>query len=131
MKKTCEYALVYAIGAVGYSIIEILWRGFTHWSMGITGGVCFLGFHVSETRHRGEPLIKKCLRGCSIITVAEFLVGCVVNIALRLNVWDYSGMRFNILGQICPFYSGLWFALCIPMTFLSDGIRKIGARIKA
>ncbi len=34
-------------------MVEILWRGYTHWTMTLTGGVCFLvlyGLHVYAVR---------------------------------------------------------------------------------
>lgn len=41
MEKFKEYAAVCTVGSVGYSAIEVLWRGFTHWTMALTGGVGF------------------------------------------------------------------------------------------
>ena len=41
----------------------------------------------------------------------EFLSGCVLNLWLCLDVWDYSGLPGNVLGQICPAYGLLWFLL--------------------
>ena len=35
-------AAVFSLGGLGYGGIEILWRGATHWSMLLTGGVCLL-----------------------------------------------------------------------------------------
>jgi uncharacterized membrane protein len=47
----------------------------------------------------------RCLVGCGIITSPEFIVGCIVNRGLHMNVWDYSAQKFNLLGQICPLFS--------------------------
>ena len=55
MKKR-EVLTVYAIGSIGYRMIEVLWRGRTHWTMGICGGVCFLFIYVSELVHRRRRL---------------------------------------------------------------------------
>ena len=33
---------VFVMGGLGYGAIEILWRGATHWSMLLTGGICLL-----------------------------------------------------------------------------------------
>ncbi len=60
----------------------------------------------------------------AIITTLEFIVGYIVNIILKWNVWDYSNMPFNIMGQICLGFSTLWFALGIPMTKVSDFLKK-------
>ena len=37
-----QYLLIYAAGGLLYGLIEILWRGWTHWSMVLCGGLCFL-----------------------------------------------------------------------------------------
>jgi uncharacterized membrane protein len=122
MKRMREYTTVYMIGAVSYSVLEILWRGFTHWTMAITGGICFLIFHVANIRITRLRLWGRCLVGCIIITIIEFLAGCTINKILHLNVWDYSGYPFNLWGQICLGYSALWFFLGIPMCCMSSKI---------
>ncbi|WP_040197309.1 putative ABC transporter permease [Candidatus Soleaferrea massiliensis] len=122
--KLKEYSVIYLIGSVGYSLIEILWRGFTHWSMAITGGLCFVLLHKNNLKHWSSSIWTKCARGAMIITSVEFSVGCVVNLVLKLDVWDYSKLHFNILGQVCPLYSVLWFFLCIPLTFLTPVLHR-------
>ena len=43
--------------------------------------------------------------GAIIITIFEFIVGVIVNIILKWNVWNYATVPFNIMGQIClPFF---------------------------
>ena len=34
--------LLFLIGGLVYAWIEILWRGYTHWSMFVLGGICFI-----------------------------------------------------------------------------------------
>lgn len=46
-----------------------------------------------------------------LITVIEFIIGIVFNIILKENVWDYSNMPLNIMGQICVPFSAIWFLL--------------------
>lgn len=130
MKKVRELSAIYIIGAVGYSIIEILWRGFTHWTMTLTGGFCFLFIYIANIKLKTVKLWERCVIGSSIITTMEFTVGCIVNIFLKWNVWDYSSMHFNVLGQICPLYSGLWFLLCIPINSLSKVLQKRFIKVK-
>ena len=125
MKKIKELSFVYFVGAIGYSLIEILWRGFTHWTMTLTGGACFLFIYITNIKLKAARLWERCLVGSGIITTAEFCVGYVVNIVLKWNIWDYSSMHFNLMGQICPLYSALWFALCIPVGEIGKGIRKM------
>lgn len=41
MKELIKDAEIFAIGGLSYGAIEIMWRHYTHWTMVITGGVCF------------------------------------------------------------------------------------------
>lgn len=52
------------------------------------------------------------------ITGVEFAFGMVFNRLFKMNVWDYSRMPFNFMGQICLLYTLLWGILscaCIPV----------------
>jgi len=112
-RKILKTLTLFITGAVVYNMIEIFWRKRTHISMSVAGGICLnLLYPIS---HETLPLGVKCLLGSYYITLAEFLTGFVVNCRMKKNVWDYSTRRFNLLGQICPLYSTLWFFLCIPV----------------
>ena len=124
VKRAGESAAVFAIGCVGYGAIEVLWRGYTHWTMVLTGGTCFSILYAVNGKHPAMPLWKKCLVGDAVITGIEFCVGCVVNRWLHWNVWDYSQLAGNFLGQICPLYSFLWYLLSAPIAWLAAGLRR-------
>lgn len=111
-------------GGITYGVIEILWRGKTHWSMLLTGGFCFTVLNTIYKKRADMPLLRKCLLGGAVITLCEFLCGFIVNIKLKLNVWDYSNRKLNIKGQICPLYSVLWMLLCLPVCAISKLINK-------
>ncbi|MCX7614862.1 MAG: putative ABC transporter permease [Clostridiales bacterium] len=115
-----QYSLIYVVGGVLYCIIEILWRGTTHWTMGVTGGLCFLLLHLINQKFTKMNFFEKCVLGAITITAIEFSVGCIVNLILHWHVWDYSGYFGNILGQACLFYTLMWFLLCIPGYYLSS-----------
>lgn len=123
-RRKKERLELFTIGSIGYSLIEVLWRGFTHWTMALTGGFCFTAIYYLNERFRHKSIWKRCLIGSIIITAAEFVVGCVVNLLLKWDVWDYSKMRANILGQVCLLYSVLWFVLSFPICWLSGILRK-------
>ena len=55
-KKTRDDVKVFLIGCVGYSALEILWRGFTHWSMALTGGGCMVAIYELNCRHPQLPV---------------------------------------------------------------------------
>ena len=43
MKMKLQTPAVFALGAAGYAALELLWRGRTHWTMALTGGVVLVG----------------------------------------------------------------------------------------
>ena len=117
-------AAMFALGAVSYPVVELLWRGHTHWTMSITGGLCTLVIHLFNRRMKTRGLAARCGMGCAVITCTEFSVGCIVNRLLGWDVWDYSNAPLNILGQICPLYSVFWFLLSIPVLAVSSRMLK-------
>lgn len=129
--KITEYTVVLIIGAMAYGIIEIIWRGFTHWTMMLTGGVCMTLICLFGEIYNDVPLWKKCIIGSLIITNAELSVGFFVNILLGWNVWSYINMKFNFYGLICPLYTVLWFLLSIPANLVCDILRRGFENIKA
>ncbi len=118
-----RFLKLFCIGAAGYNLIELLWRGYTHWTMGITGGLCFSLLYRLNQRLKHRILWIRCLAGTCLITVIEFMTGCLVNLWLRWSVWDYSNLKFNVLGQISLLYSVLWFFLTIPVFFLAECLK--------
>lgn len=123
MRNISAYFISFITGAVLYSFIEILWRGHTHWTMGIAGGICLTAIYVLRLACPDISLILRCITGAFIILTVEFAVGFIVNIMLDWSVWDYSDRRFNIYGQICPLYAFLWALICIPGNIVSAGIQ--------
>lgn len=71
------------------------------------------------------PLLAKCVLSTLAISSVELVTGCLVNIILKWNVWDYSDRAFNILGQVCPLYSFYWLLLTVPGLFLCSGLRRL------
>ena len=124
MKLIKKYGLLFILGAVGYAAIEIIWRGHTHWSMMIAGGLCFILFSMVAEALKGRSLLLKAAV-CTIgVTAIEFIFGVVFNIWLGMDVWDYSHVPFNIMGQICPIFSLLWAGVAIAFLPLADAINK-------
>lgn len=117
--------VVFLIGGVTYAMIEIMWRGNTHWTMLLLGGLCFLTLYKLFGYMSNYSLIEKCVLGAIVITTLEFVVGCIVNLVFHMNVWNYSRMPLNLSGQICILYSTLWGFLCIPINFIANKIRKV------
>lgn len=115
---------IFSIGSIGYSLLEIIWRGYTHWSMSITGGITLYILDFFFSRKKRKSYLTKCIGGGIIITAVEFIAGIIFNRILKLNVWNYSNNKFNIAGQICLKYFLLWCLLCHPVSLLCDFMRK-------
>jgi len=118
MSKLKEYSAVSIVGAIIYSLIEIVLRGYTHWTMSILGGLVLILMYQHFNDYPDESLFKKCLFGCIVITCLEFTTGCIVNILLGWNVWDYTEKHFDLFGQICPWNSLIWFFVTIPAVYI-------------
>lgn len=61
--------------------------------------------------------------GTVIVTALEFVVGIIVNHWLGWNVWDYSNIPLNLMGQICLPYSLLWVPLVLIAIVADDYLR--------
>ncbi|MBQ7901656.1 MAG: hypothetical protein IJ365_06815 [Clostridia bacterium] len=117
------YLTLFMIGGAAYNILEYIWRGYSHWTMAIDGGICLIGIFAICTKS-DINFIYKVLASSLLITTVEFISGLIINKAFKLNVWDYSNVPYNIMGQICPRYSILWTALCIPIVAAFTLIEK-------
>lgn len=97
----------FILGAAGYPLLEMLYRGRTHYSMAIAGGisVCLIR-QIQRTRY--SLYTKSILCGLGI-TAVELLCGSIWN--RRYTVWDYRRTPLNYKGQICLPYSLLWCGL--------------------
>ena len=125
MKKRLKNDIaIFTIGGLSYALIEVLWRGYTHWTMMITGGVCFVVLFRVFSRITHAKLWQKCAAGAAIITAIEFAAGCIVNLWLQMDVWDYSVLPLNFLGQVCLLYTFLWGLLCVPVVYLVNAMGK-------
>ena len=119
-------ALFLFVGGIGYGLLELFWRGRTHWTMLLLGGVCFLC--IGTIRRKGFSLPLRSLLCALIVTALEFLTGCVVNLRLHWAVWDYSANRFQLLGQVCALYSFLWLLLSLPACALAKALDRFCER---
>ena len=111
--KTKNNLIIFSFGAFGYGLLELLWRGHTHWSMLCAGGTALLGLRAIAVHFGRAGLFLKGLLGCGLITGIEYGFGLLLNLILKRNVWDYSDRLLNLNGQICLFYSFLWFLISL------------------
>ena len=124
MRKIVKPFILIVIGGLIYTSIEMLYRGYSHWTMFLVGGLAFYMIGcINEYIQWDMPLYKQMAIGMSIITCLEFVTGFIVNIILKWNVWDYSNVPFNVLGQICLPFCAIWYFLSLVGIILDDYIR--------
>lgn len=116
MKKVTEYVFLWTLGGSIYYFLECIFRGFSHWSMFILGGIClcFLWFQGSSVGWEDAMWIQV-IRSTVFVVACEFITGIIVNKWMRWQVWDYSDQPYNVFGQIC-----------LPFAVLFSGLSVIG-----
>lgn len=121
-----KYFTLFLIGGIAYYFIEIVYRGYSHFSMVIVGGLCFILIgSINEFSNKEIPLLIQMLISVFIVDIIELISGIIINRILLLNVWDYSQLRFNFLGQISLNSSIAWFFLSFFAIYIDDLLRYI------
>ena len=119
-----KYMILFAIGGMAYFLLEVLVRGFSHYSMFLCGGACFLCCGLlNENMKIKMSFISQMVLSALIITALEFITGLIVNIWLKMDIWDYSQLPYNFMGQICLLYSIFWFLVSSVAIVLDDFLR--------
>lgn len=119
-----EDFILFFIGGITYIFIEITYRGYSHISMFIVGGLCFLLITFINEIPLKLPILLQMAISCLLITSIELISGIILNISLHLNVWDYSLERFNFLGQVCLKASLCWLFLSLPAIYIGNFIKS-------
>ena len=130
MKQFLKQFFLFIIGGIIYGMIEIAFRGINSTRIArrmlIVGGLCFTEIGLFNEYPRFRPnLLTQAVLGMITITTLEFISGVVINIILGWNVWDYSGLPLNILGQICLPFCFAWLGLSVVAIFIDDGLRYL------
>lgn len=125
--KIWKRAVLFYLGGGAYMMLEVLYRGWSHGSMFLAGGTCFLLLgHMQEVRPR-LPLPLRMAMGALVITSVELLAGLLVNRAY--TVWDYRQTPFNFCGQICLPFTLLWIPVSGAAFRLYDAVaQRLGLR---
>lgn len=123
-KKMLKYLILLLIGGFVYYAFELVLRGWSHWTMFLLGGICFILIgEYNEHVEWDTPLIKQGIVGACIVTALEFVVGLIVNVYLGWGVWDYTDMPLDFMGQICLPFSIVWIAVSILAVVVDDWVR--------
>lgn len=108
-----------------YFTAEGFWRGWTNIAMLFVGGLCcvLIGLLDEFPGKLKLKLWQQCILGTLIILTVEFVSGVILNLWLKLRIWDYSNSWGNIKGQVCVAYGFLWFLLTPFAIWLDDFLR--------
>ena len=107
-----------------YCMIEILFRGWSHWSMFVLTG--FLGVFcvdsINNTLSFDCDYIVQILISTILCTIGEGISGIILNVWLQLNVWDYSKMTFGtfFFGQCNVLFCFAWMLIISIIIFYCD-----------
>lgn len=119
-----KYAFLAWFGGSTYCALEVIWRGYSHWTILVLAAVVFIVIGaMNEVWSWQTSLALQVVTGTALATALEFITGCIVNLWLGWDVWDYSDMSGNLMGQICPQYTLLWAVLVLVAILLDDYIR--------
>ena len=114
--------MTFYLGGMGYMGLELLWRGRTHGSMFVAGGLSFLLVGQLNRTEPRLPLPWRAAAGAGIITMVELAAGMLIN--RDYAVWDYRARPGNFMGQICPLYMALWLPASLAILLLYDRVEE-------
>ena len=97
---------MFTVGGAGYVGLELLWRGYSHSSMFLAGGSCFLLLGKLDRALKNKSLLLRGIAGAGVVTAVEFTAGLLAN--RHYKVWDYRNMPLNLWGQICLPFTIVW-----------------------
>ncbi len=130
MKRFGKLLILWFVMGEQYFVLEALWRLFTrgeraHPAMLIVGGFCIVAIGaINQTpRFYKLPVLLQSVIGSLITLVIEFVSGCVLNLWMGLNIWDYSHLWGNLYGQICIVFALVWLVLMPTAIWMEDAFR--------
>lgn len=83
-----ERASLFLLGGGAYAALELAWRGTTHWTMFLTGGVCLC--LLQALADRPLPLGPAAAVGAAGVSGLELAVGAVCRRVLHTAVWGIT-----------------------------------------
>lgn len=71
------------------------------------------------------PLWVQATACAALVTAVELVAGLMLNVWMGLDIWDYSSLPLNFMGQICPQFAAVWWGLCLAFIPIFDWMRYI------
>ena len=109
--KILKHTILFYIGGMAYMFLEFTWRGRSHGTMFILGGLCFLVLGQLARWLPVKNAAVKGITGAAAVTALELAAGLAVN--RDYAIWVYRQVPFQFQGQICLPYSLLWIPVCL------------------
>ncbi len=124
MRRLLKAVVLFTIGGAVYFSLELLFRGYSHWTMAALGGFCFLLIGgINEFLPWKMGIFYQALIGGAGVTLAELFAGLILNVHFKMGIWDYSNQPLNFAGQICLKFSALWVLVSLFGIVLDDFLR--------
>jgi uncharacterized membrane protein len=125
LKYIAKFLILWFLMGMCYAQLELFARGFTYLPMTFIGGLA--GALIGLVNHLpAAPRLRMwqlCLIGTLIVLDVEFISGYICNIRLGMMLWDYSGYRYNLNGQICLKLACAWFFIVPLATWMDNFLR--------
>lgn len=115
-QKIIPYGSIFIISGLIYTMLELMWRGRTHWTMFLCAGLCGLVM-ANVNNHLLEfdtDFLKQVVVSALCCTGFEFLFGIMFN--GDFSIWDYRGLwgTIHILGdQVNILFFGVWIIISV------------------
>lgn len=123
-QQILKHLFLFWFGGSSYVTLEVFYRNRSHWTMFLLAGILFLIIgNLNEKAKWFNGIIFQITLGTFIATALEFITGIIVNIWFQWNIWDYSNIWGNVLGQICPLFTLLWIPIIFIAIVVDDIIR--------
>jgi hypothetical protein len=118
--KIWKSTLMMYLGGMTYAGLELLWRGRTHSSMFMLGGLRFVLIGKMGRVRPVLPIPVRTLAAAGLVTALELGCGLIVN--REYAVWDYRNLPLNYHGQICLPFTLLWIPISLAAIWLYDQV---------
>ncbi len=136
MKTFLKNFMMFCVGFTIYQCLEGFWKtigpgygGVQSFTMGILGGITILMVSaINKKLPWTLPIWLQSIIGSLGILAMEFVSGLLLNKWInpmlgRPLIWDYSNIKGNILGIICPQFFVAWIFCAAAYILIDDFLR--------
>ena len=116
IKYLISFLFIYTLSGLMFYLAEILYRGYSHWTIFVCAGICGLGLAlINDGGYRFETDYRiQIMSGAALCTFLSFIVGKLFN--GNYEIWDFRGMIGTLRifdNQVNLFFVGLWIIIAV------------------